>query len=400
MKIVQLLISFMVGTLSLNAQIPNAIIPEGVGVNIHFVQGHQKDLDLIAAAGIKFVRMDFTWEWIEGKKGEYNWSPYDELVSNLEKRGLRAIFILDYSHSQYEEQVETRNGVTQKPERNTASPQHPESIAAFVKWAAASAKHFHGKKIIWEIFNEPNGFFWKPKPDAPQYTTLALATAKAIRAAQKDATIIGPATAGLPLDYIETFLRSGILEFIDGVSVHPYREGAPETAGGEYKKLRELIDRYAPKSKRGKIPILSGEWGYTSRTGGVSLETQACNAARQQLFNLLEGIPLSIWYDWKNDGEDPSEGEQNFGTVAHDLKPKPAYLALQTLTRALSGCRIERLWPTERKDDFILVCSDKNSAKKIAAWTTGEPHTISILSPKLEIQLEPMPKYLAVGKSK
>ena len=67
-----------------------SVLPAGVGVNIHFVKGHEHDLDLIAAAGFKFVRMDFTWAGIERKQGDYDWSGYDELTANLEKRGLRA----------------------------------------------------------------------------------------------------------------------------------------------------------------------------------------------------------------------------------------------------------------------------------------------------------------------
>ena len=65
-------------------------------------------------------------------------------------------------------------------------------------------------------------------------------------------------------------------------------------------------------------------------------------AARQQIFNLAQEIPISIWYDWKNDGDDPSENEHNFGLVYPDLIPKPAYNAIKTLTRELGGCRIWR----------------------------------------------------------
>ena len=71
------------------ADLPELIIPQGVGVNIHFTRGHERDLDMIAAAGIKWVRMDFTWSGTERKKGEYNWSAYEELTANLEKRGIR-----------------------------------------------------------------------------------------------------------------------------------------------------------------------------------------------------------------------------------------------------------------------------------------------------------------------
>ena len=67
-----------------------------------------------------------------------------------------------------------------------------------------------------------------------------------------------------------------MLEFLDGVRVRPYRDPnqPPETAAADYKRLRELIDRCAPESKRGKIPILSGEWGNASNIKGVSLETE------------------------------------------------------------------------------------------------------------------------------
>ncbi len=85
-------------------ELPGPVLPAGVGVNIHFVRGQTRDLDLIAAAGFKFIRMDFAWDSIETKKGEYDWSAYDELTRNLEQRGISAIYILDYSNPLYEEE--------------------------------------------------------------------------------------------------------------------------------------------------------------------------------------------------------------------------------------------------------------------------------------------------------
>jgi len=406
-------------SLALAAELPEPVLPAGVGVNIHFTTGHEKDLDLIAAGGFRFIRMDFGWGGIERKKGEYNWSAYEGLTDNLEKRGLRAIYILDYSNSLYEEAAVTKHAITGKEQRDTASPQHPESVAAFAQWAAAAAKHFHGRHVIWEIWNEPNIFFWKPKPDAQQYSTLALATCKAIRAAEPQATIIGPASSELPWAYLETVFQSGVLEYLDAVSVHPYRNRTkpPETAAADYQKLRELIVRYAPAKK---LPVVSGEWGYSTHTKGVTLETQGEFIARQQLSNLLNGIPLSIWYDWKNDGPDPNENEHNFGTVTPDLKPKPAYTAVQTLTHELSGYRIVRRLEPANEKDFLLVLNNAAGDEKLAAWTLAEPHPAHIaittkpgakatgvrgngenLEPKLEggqlsFELLPEPKYLTL----
>ena len=410
--------------LALVAQIPEPVLPAGVGVNIHFVKGHERDLDLIAAAGFKFVRMDFTWAGIERKLGEYDWSDYDELTENLEKRGLRALYILDYSNPLYEEEVTSKNPISGEQHKTTASPQHPESVTAFAKWAGAAAKHFSGRRIIWEIWNEPNIHFWQPKPDVGQYITLARATAKAIRETDPKATIVGPAISGFDPAFMEKFLGSGALDYLDAVTVHPYRDykKPPESAAADYAKLRELIDRHASTAKRNKIPILSGEWGYATHTKGLPLETEAAFAVRQQLANLLNGVPLSIWYDWKNDGEDPNEREHNFGMVWPDLKPKPAYVAIQTLTRELNGYGIGHRHDTSNANDFVIVLRNATGETKLAAWTLGEAHEVTLETSlsqsnatvvgsageraevklqggRLAVELTESPKYIALGKS-
>ncbi|HYV26034.1 MAG TPA: cellulase family glycosylhydrolase, partial [Candidatus Eisenbacteria bacterium] len=298
---------------------------------------------------------------------------------------MRALFILDYSHSLYEKVVTSPHPFTGQPQETLASPQHEDSIAAFARWAAASAKHFHSHHIIWEIWNEPNIQFWSPKPDAAQYTALALATCKAVRAAEPNATVVGPASSRFPWEFLETFLKSGALDYLDAVTVHPYRDKSkpPETAAADYEKLRLMIDRYSPESKKGHIPILSGEWGYSSHQNGVSQDTQAAFAARQQLSNLLNGVPLSIWYDWKNDGEDPKENEHNFGTVSYDLQKKPAYGAIQKFTHELGGYGIARRVSLESEKDYVLICTNTAGVQKLVAWTTGENHSCQVpLRPK------------------
>ncbi len=365
---------------NLGSEIPPLELPAGAGINIHFISGHERDLDLIAVGGFKFIRMDFGWAGIERHKGQYDWSEYDQLLANLEKRKLGAVFIFDYSNPLYEETVASTNPISHQAQKSLASPQHPESIQAYAAWAAASARHYHGRHIIWEIWNEPNIQFWSPKPDAHQYAALALATAKAVRESEPNATIVGPASSTFPWRFLETLCQSGVLQYLDAVSVHPYRDyqRGPETASADYERLRALIDKYAPAERRGKIPILSGEWGYASHLKGVPLERQAAFAVRQQLANLLNHVPLSIWYDWKNDGRDPNDAEQNFGIVEEDLNLKPAYTALQTLNRQLRGCHIIRREAGGTDQDYLLVLGDAGGAERLAAWTTGAEHEVSL----------------------
>jgi len=347
------------------------------GVNIHFTSGHEKDLDMIAAAGLKFIRMDFVWQNIERTKGNYDWSAYDELTSNLKKRGLRALYILDYSNSLYEKMVDSKDPITGEVQKGIAAPFHPESVEAFSRWAAAAATRYKGYGIIWEIWNEPNITFWRPAPDVDQYLTLAFATCRAVRSADPDAVIIGPATSQVPLPFIESFLASGIMQYIDAVSVHPYRDysKSPETAIEDYTGVRELIKRYTTEGKS-KIPVISSEWGYASATKGISITTQASFIVRMQLANLFNGIPLSIWYDWKNDGKEPGNFEHNCGTVTFDLEPKPAYVAVKTMNDELRDFTLFKRIKPVSGNDFILVFRNSEGIYKISAWTMDQHHSV------------------------
>ena len=81
MKMICSVLGSVLAIATASAQLPPLELPAGAGVNIHFVRGHEKDLDMIAAAGFKFIRMDFGWEGIERQKGAYDWSAYDELTA-------------------------------------------------------------------------------------------------------------------------------------------------------------------------------------------------------------------------------------------------------------------------------------------------------------------------------
>jgi hypothetical protein len=315
--------------------------------------------------------MDFSWGGTERRPGEYDFSEYDRLLASLEAQKLRALFILDYGNELYEKE----SGVATEVGRR-----------AFSRWAAAAAVHFKGHGILWEIWNEPNGGFWKPKANVDDYAALALAAAKAIRAAAPGEAVIGPATSGVDLQFAESCFQAGLLDWWDAVSVHPYRQSAPESAAADYQKLRGLIARYAPKGK--SIPIISGEWGYSSAWQNFDEATQGQMLARQWLVNLANHIPLSIWYDWHDDGSDPKEPEHHFGTVAKAYhaggspvyEPKPAFLAAKTLTSVLTGFHFTKRLALGQPDDYALLFR-QGDEMRLAVWTASpKPQPVRIRS--------------------
>jgi hypothetical protein len=358
------------------AELVAPVIPQSLGVNIHFTDARPGEMKMLADAGFRFVRMDFDWAKIESTRGRYDYSAYDRLVKSLDEFGIRAVFILDYANPLYDD---------------NRSPDSDEGRRAFARWAAESVQHFAGKKILWEMYNEPNITpFWRPKPNTDDYVKLALAVGKAIREAAPGEAYVGPACSGVDLPFLEACFKAGLLEYWDAVSIHPYRQQDPETVEDDYRDVRLLIARYAPKDK--KIPILSGEWGYSSAWDSFDEDRQAKMLARQWLTNLANDVPLSIWYDWHDDGPDPKEAEHHFGTVRFPpLAPgesrgegapydaKPGYLAARTLSTQLAGFTFNKRLALARDDDYMLLFTRGNDEVRVVAWTTSrKPRDVTL----------------------
>jgi polysaccharide biosynthesis protein PslG len=356
-------------TASAADKIPPLRIPDAVGVNIHFDNPQPGEFDMLVAAGFKVIRTDILWDQCETRKGVYDFSRWDKLFALYDKHNLRALCPLLYSNPLYD---------------NNLSPHSDEGVQAFANFAVAAVKHFKGRGVMWEIYNEPNNVFWRPQPNVNAYIKLARATAKAIRDAAPDEMIVGPALSGTDGAWLEPIYQAGLLKSLDAVTVHPYGNAPPEERERHYAGVRALIDRYQPKNK--SIPIFAGEWGYSSTT--FSEADQAKLLARMILFNLSQQIPLTIWYDWRDDGPDPSNAENRFGVVENayrakenpPLKPKPAYHAIKTLTTQLDGFTFTRRVKTDSSYDFILLF-ERGHERRIAAWTTSDqPRTVTFPS--------------------
>lgn len=332
---------------------------------------------MISDAGFRWIRMDLKWDLTETEKGNYDFSAYDRLMSSLAPFGIRPLFILDYSNPLYD---------------GNAPPRSDAARKAFARWAVAAGKHFANHGALWEIYNEPNhSLFWPPKPKVEDYVALALEVGKAFRQELPNEQLIGPATSGIDFEFLEACFKGGLLEYWSFVSVHPYRQTNPESAAEDYCRLRELIALYAPRTSgaeaaKKQVDIISSEWGYSSVWRNMNDERQGQMLARSMLTNLGNGIALSIWYDWQDDGSDLKEPEHHFGTVQNSYyknrnpvyEPKPAYLAMQTLTKVLAGSQFQRRIDVGSSEDYLLVF-ESGARMTVAAWTTSSgEHEVTI----------------------
>ncbi len=342
-----------------------SVIPQGLGVNIHFTDPQPGEVKMIAAAGFHWVRMDFKWDATERERGRYDFAEYDRLMSALDESKMKALFILDYGNPLYD---------------NGAPPRTAETRQAFARWAVAAAKHFSNRGVIWEVYNEPNhDAFWPPRPNANEYIQLAQAVGGAFRSEVPGEKLIGPAVSEMDFPFLEACLKAGLLDYWSAVSVHPYLRADPESVAAEYCRLRKIIQQYSSARGGGAVvPIISGEWGYSAAWRGLSEEKQGALFAREMLTNVANEIPMSIWYDWRDDGLDPKDPEHHFGLVRSTYQagrdqvyePKPAYLAAKTLSEFFNGYVFQQRIAVGGADDYVLVFA-KGEDRRIAAWTTS-----------------------------
>jgi len=371
--------------------LPDATIPAGLGVNVHFIEPGD-NLHRIAEAGFKWIRTDFSWSRVERTRGEYDFSRYDKLLSGLSENHLRAILILDYGNPLYQE----------------GAPRSEEARAAFVRWAHASLQHFRHRGIVWEMYNEPNGKFWKPAPNAAEYATLAKEVGQEIRANEPDEWFIGPSVTGIDLKFLKSCFSAGLLDYWDAVSVHPYRGHRPETVLGDYAALKGRIAEFAGGKS---IPIICSEWGYPDSQ--YSEETQADFLAREYLCGLMADVPITIWYDWTNDAYDPAApDESHFGVVDRDLGEKEPLRVVRALTQALRGWKLAAV--VSDKPYLYLLKFSRGGEVKYLAWCWdanmetfhmpsgsytvtplgGEPYSAEADGAGLRIELGPRPVVL------
>ncbi len=311
----------------------------GTGVNIQFTSAQRGEIELLAKGGFRYTRSVLAWGETETAPGKYDFSKYEGLLRDLKVKGIRPIFCLSGSNSGYQ----------------VGAPTMPEARAAFARWAGEAAMRFKGEEIVWEIWNEPNTEqSWKPSPSPTDYSLLAVETAKAMRFMDPGCRIIAPAVAGVDIQFLNSSLTEELLGLIDGVSIHPNRNGGPESLAGEIQPIRDLISRRAPAGRK-ELPIICTGWGYSTARGKNTEGRQAMYATRMWLLNSALGISITVYDSWQDNGPDPDNPAHRLGLVRENLDLKPSFIAVKEVQEKFRGCTTFRWLPQKDPLDWVIV---------------------------------------------
>ncbi len=362
-------------------QFADSIRPDSpFGINTAFGPGTsdlKERLELMQQAGIKWGRQDFNWKRIEREPGKYDWEPYDRLIELCLAHGLLLFGNLAYNPAFHD-------------------PRTPEGVEAYCAFARAAAKRYKGKVDYWQIWNEPNGGFWKGTPE--QYARLMAAAGSAIHSANPEAKVLGLNMAFCDVLWAEKILKAVPYECFDIVCFHPYRPPCSPEEPFDFWELDQYVKSWHRQDLTPDYPLVHMSfleqteelvklmskfgkskpawiteicWNTHIHPYGTSELRQADLLVRFYVLAIASGrVDKVFWWTLKDTGVRQFDQADMVGIVRADLSPKYAYYAYGWMTRMLEAKR----WI--RNDSFgpdvyaVVFAEPASDETVIVAWST------------------------------
>jgi polysaccharide biosynthesis protein PslG len=313
--------------------------------NLPYASAATRDrmLDAVRDSGAKWLRFDVSWAQVQWESSStWNWAALDAVVAGARQRGLQILGTLAYTPP-WARPADCTNAVQ-------CAPRNLDEYAAF---AAAAAARYQGDISHWEIWNEPNWWFWRPKPDPARYAEMLRTAYPRIKAANPNAVVIAGATAPAPDDgtvydevtFLQRVYQHGGKGFFDAWSHHPYSHPHfpsfqhPQNAWQQMFATTPSIRSVLEANGDGAKKVWGTEYGSpTSGDYGVVSEATQAEHAREAL-TLWRTYPWAGVLFWYSTRDVAAYGQAtaswNYsGLLRHDFSPKPAWTAYRNAATA------------------------------------------------------------------
>lgn len=304
-----------------------------IAINVGTATPSAARLDKIKAMGVKYVRVDISWDAVQKTDANtFNWAIPDTTINAITSRGMKPHVILLRTPTW----ARTADCTTD----NTCHPANPAQYAAF----AAAAVARYPLVYSWEIWNEPNlDQFWKPLPNAADYAALLIAAYDAMKAVNPNVIVVtgGMGFAGTNDIKSTTFLQ-GIYDnggggHFTGVGQHPYcysQAGCPGNISNSSAwsqmadtspSLRSIMIAHGDSAKK----IWATETGAPT-SGGTTAVTEARQAQMVNDYYTKYSAyawagPFLVWHKDRDMCNTANNLECFFGLIRYDGANKLAY---------------------------------------------------------------------------
>ncbi|WP_299087702.1 glycosyl hydrolase [uncultured Microbacterium sp.] len=319
-----------------------------------------------ASLGIAEGRNDILWRHNETVKGQYDWAPnYVREFTRMHVNGVKVMGIVNYGNALY---------------GNKNTPDTPEALAAYGRYAAAIAQRFD--LVGLEVFNEFNHerFNKTGCGTAPAcYIPLLQTVHDNVRAVDPDLPLVAGSTANYDAAWFDGLWQAGGMNYADAMSYHPYQI-VPDPAGlaGIIATSRDSMQAYGG----GTLPIWITELGSTSTGGMPSQLEQAEFAFKASITAFGNGVEKFFWYDLINDSPDPTVHEGNFGLFGQPisgvtaLPPKPVAMTVALVITHLADHEAAAAEPLSA--DVLSYAFGDGEERTTFAWAPAGATTVQM----------------------
>ncbi|PWE80764.1 hypothetical protein XF30_32115 [Bradyrhizobium sp. SUTN9-2] len=317
----------------------------------------------IKQLGLNSFRDDFPWSEFEVGGRRMGFTPrLGRLEAQVKSGVARPLLILAFGHHLVP---------------NSSPPTTDEARQRFADYAAAAAQSVVAQHPLFELWNEWNLAARKDPAFSPEnYRALAEVTRPVVKRVAPNAPfLVGALGDDLGWTWTEKMLRTGILQYADGASIHLYNF----CMGPSKRTSAEIIDRLTAfhrlvgqASGNPDFPIYVTETGWTTAATnkcGVSEQAQSDNTAQLILWASTAARWLKgMWfYELKDSGKDASDLEHNFGLYRFDNSPKPVACAAQGAWAFIrSSLSAEK---RELTSGVVSINATTTSGARVAVWS-------------------------------
>lgn len=295
-----------------------------LGVNGHIPS--TEDFEAMHRAGITWVRVDFTWDVVEPRPGEFRWPLFDRVVSDAERNGVNLLAVTGYCPKWASSGADRYS-----PPRDTAE------WTAFVSTVVG---RYRGRIRHWTLWNEPNSDSFFHGSLEQFLRQVLLPGARAAKAADPDCRIVGPDLAHLAGSDWDKWLDRICLEagpFLDVISHHVYKD-KPRNVLRELDGRKKFYEGPTVKEILQRRGMLSRPFWLTE-TGWRSTEVGTDRQAGY-IVSLLKGARKRPWihkvflFEWRDSPQLPG-----YGLLDLEGRPKESFSAVQGFAGYLRASR-------------------------------------------------------------
>ena len=317
---------------------------------------NDEDGAYMRAARIGSVRLPLVWSGIQpSAAGGYKWESFDQAIAVAARAGQRVLPSIG-STPPWLARKSTTLPVDNGRQRAGWAAFLQAAVARYGPRGSYWVEHDVGtaepvpKLPIreWQIWNEPNFFYFAFPVSPARYAKLVTISSQAIKAVEPRADVVlaglfGKPTAhgrkGMPAaKFLEqVYRRPGLAGRFDGVALHPYAVNT-----GSLKRLVEGLHEVTVKN-HDRVPLYITEMGWGSQNDfhkvafeqGVGGQVRELRGAYRYLlanrFRLnLRGV---YWFSWKDlPGSCSFCDSVGFFKAGPGFRPKPAWKAFVAIT--------------------------------------------------------------------